>query len=267
MTHERPTGADARRLGHDRPPRRRAAVGAQRPGPPRRPRRAPALRLARPRHLAARAGGRRAPSTSPTARHRAPEAAEAVTEPRRAVDAGVERLVLLCAAAGQRRRSSPRQGFHAAAPSGTVLRCSWFAQNSPRARFAAGVAAASSCSRPTTRPRSRSSTSRTSPTWPSPRSPEDRHRGRTYELTGPRLLRHADAMAVIGAVLGRPVRLSRGEEPTAPAPRFIEALDGRNERLPRGRPRPGPARARLPRVRPPRGGGRHLGRAGPAGAA
>lgn len=75
----------------------------------------------------------------------------------------------------------------------------------------------------------------------------DGHAGRTYELTGPRLLTFADAAARIGAAIGRPVRYT-AVPPREYAPRltalglpdeaarfltqlFGDLLDGRNPRL------------------------------------
>jgi len=161
-----------------------------------------------------------------------PGAAAAVTElTALAVDAGVERLVLL-SRRGEAEAQLAEKGFHAAAPFGTVLRCSWFAQNFSEGEFAAGVAAGElvltagdAVAEPFVDVEDVADVAVAALT-------EDRHRGRTYELTGPRLLRHAEAMAEIGAALGRPVRAAAGGTAAGLlAPRVIEALDGRNEQI------------------------------------
>ena len=176
-----------------------------------------------------------------------PGAAAAVTElTALAVDAGVERLVLLSRRGKAEARLAER-GFHAAAPFGTVLRCSWFAQNFSEGEFAAGVASGElvlpvddAVAEPFVDVEDVADVAVAALTG-------ERHRGRTYELTGPRLLRHAEAMAEIGAALGRPVRLAEvtleeyaavaraqgaGEEVVALLThRFTEVLDGRNEQI------------------------------------
>jgi uncharacterized protein YbjT (DUF2867 family) len=76
---------------------------------------------------------------------------------------------------------------------------------------------------------------------------DDRHIGRLYELTGPRLLTFEDALGEIGAASGREVRLTRVSERAftdelagygVPAAvisllryLFAEVLDGRNARV------------------------------------
>ena len=178
---------------------------------------------------------------------------------RLAVDAGAERLVLLRGAATEARSAEER--FHAAAPFGTVLRRSRLAQDFSEGEFAAGVArgevvlqAGDAAAEPFVDADDVADVAVAALT-------EDRHRGRTYELTGPRLLHAADAIAEIAAVLGRPVRADRGEEaagllaPERPS-------TGERAGLPRRRPRARAPGARLRGVRPRREGGRHVGRAG-----
>jgi len=149
-----------------------------------------------------------------------PEAVEAVA--RRAVDAGAERLVPACRRGGAAADEAEAR-FHAAAPAGTVLRCSRLAQEFSEGRFVAGVARGEVAlgdggPEPFLDAEDVADVAVAALTEP-------RHRGRTYELTGPRLLRHADAVAAIAAVLGRPVRLSGEEERPAPGRELSYGVD------------------------------------------
>jgi uncharacterized protein YbjT (DUF2867 family) len=179
-----------------------------------------------------------------------PGAAAAVAElSALAADAGVERLVLL-SRRGEEEARLAEQGFHAAAPFGTVLRCAWFAQNFSEGAFAAGVASGElvlpvgdAVAEPFVDVEDVADVAVAALT-------EERHRGRTYELTGPRLLRHAEVVAEIGAALGRPVRMAEvtieeyaevaraqgaGEDVVRLlVRRFTEVLDGRNEQISHG---------------------------------
>ncbi|MFT2016414.1 NmrA family transcriptional regulator [Streptomyces sp. 796.1] len=133
-----------------------------------------------------------------------------------AVARGVQRLVLL-SGRGEDAALTCEKAFAAAAGSGsgadvdwTVLRCSWFSQNFSEGYLYEPVA---------------------SGTVALPAGPvgepfidaddiadvaaavltEDRHAGRVYELTGPRLLTFADAVAAIAAATGRRVDYVRME--------------------------------------------------------
>jgi uncharacterized protein YbjT (DUF2867 family) len=165
---------------------------------------------------------------------------------RRAASAGVRRVVLL-SGRGEPAAQRAEQAVRAAAEEGglvwTVLRCSWFVQNFSEGQFAgplrdgelalpvddvvepfvdaddiADVAVAALL--------------------------DDGHGGRVHELTGPRALTFAAAVAEIAAVLGRPVRfrsmpiaeftagLAAGGVPAEVVALmthlFTEVLDGRN---------------------------------------
>ena len=128
---------------------------------------------------------------------------------RLAVAAGAERLVLVCGR-GEAEARCAEERFHAAAPVGTVLRHSRLAQKFSEGRLAEGVArgelvleARDAAAEPFVDADDVADVAVAALT-------AARHRGRTYELTGPRLLHAGDAIAEIAAVLGRPVRLDRG---------------------------------------------------------
>jgi uncharacterized protein YbjT (DUF2867 family) len=168
---------------------------------------------------------------------------EAVEELARiALAAGVRRIVLL-SGRGEEECQNAEQRLQASGADWTIVRCSWFSQNFSESFFAdllvtgevmlpvedvpepfvdledvADIAAAALT--------------------------EEGHVGRLYELTGPRLLTFADALAEISAASGRPLRLVRVsldefragmEEAGVPEDivalleyLFGEVLDGRN---------------------------------------
>ena len=135
---------------------------------------------------------------------------------RLAVAAGAERLVLV-RGRGEDAARGAEERFHAAAPAGTVLRHSRLAQEFSEGRLAEGVARGEVVLEPRDAAAEAFVDADDVADVAVAALTEDRHRGRTYELTGPRLLHAADAIAEIAAVLGRPVRVT-AEEPGAAAP-------------------------------------------------
>jgi uncharacterized protein YbjT (DUF2867 family) len=168
---------------------------------------------------------------------------EAFTE--LAVGLGVRRLVLLSA----RGEEEARLGEEAVQASGvgwTIVRSSWLAQSFSEGFFreplrAGGLALpAGDVGEPFVDAADVAEVAAVALT-------EDGHAGRTYEVTGPRLLTFADAVAAIAGATGRPIRFERipaGEfeamlarQDTAPETvelltyLFTTVLDGRNAHL------------------------------------
>jgi uncharacterized protein YbjT (DUF2867 family) len=171
-----------------------------------------------------------------------PGAAEAVGGlARLAVDAGARRLVLL-SGRGEEKAWPAERAVREAGTAWTVLRASWFAQNFSEYFLLDGVRAGV--------------VALPAPDVPEPfidvediadvavaALTEDRHAGRTYELTGPRALTFAEATAEIGAATGRDVRyvpvsvdeyalaaaeIMPAEDARGMATLFAKVLDGRN---------------------------------------
>jgi uncharacterized protein YbjT (DUF2867 family) len=136
-----------------------------------------------------------------------------------AVEAGVQRIVLLSGRGEEEAQRSERL-VRAAAPQATVVRASFFMQNFSESVFLenvldgelalpvgdvgepfvdAGDVAAAMVAALT----------------------EDGHAGRIHEVTGPRMLSFAEAIAEIGAATGREVEFA-----TVPAADYREALEG-----------------------------------------
>ncbi len=132
----------------------------------------------------------------------APEAIGALAD--QALAAGCRRLVLL-SGRGEEEAQRAERVLAASGAAWTVLRCSWFMQNFSEGSFAEPVAAGELALPAGLR-----------------RAPfvdaddiadvavaalcEPGHEGRTYELTGPRALTHAEVVAEIARATGRPAR-------------------------------------------------------------
>jgi len=160
-----------------------------------------------------------------------------------AVEAGARRLVLL-SGRGEEETWPAEQAVREAGANWTILRASWFAQNFSEFFLLDGVRGGIVA-------------------LPAPDAPEpfvdvediadvavaaltdDRHAGRTYEVTGPRALTFTEATAEIGAAIGREIRyvpvtvdeyaraaeaVLPAEEARAIATLFAKVLDGRNSR-------------------------------------
>ncbi len=178
-----------------------------------------------------------------------PGAAETVARfAEAAVDAGVERLVLL-SGRGEEGAQRAEAAVRALAPRATVVRSSWFSQNFSESflldAVRAGVVAlpVDGVPEPFVDAGDVAEVAVAAMT-------EDGHEGRVYEVTGPRLLTFADAVGEIAAATGRPVRLAAisheehaaalgaaGVPPEAVAllgHLFAEVLDGRNASLTSG---------------------------------
>ena len=170
----------------------------------------------------------------------APEAVEALAAV--ALDAGVERLVLLSG----RGEEEARRSEAALARSGaawTVVRASWFAQNFSEAHFREPLLSgelmlpADGIGEPFVDADDIADVAVAALT-------EDGHVGEVYEVTGPRLLTFAEAVAEIGRAAGRELRYTPiglddfaaglaaagvpGEEVALLRYLFSEVLDGRN---------------------------------------
>ncbi|MGK5442609.1 SDR family oxidoreductase [Micromonospora sp. URMC 105] len=175
----------------------------------------------------------------------APGAVEAVGDlARLAVAHGVRRVVLL-SGRGEPEAAEAERAVAAGGVDPTVLRASWFAQNFSEGHLVepvrAGVLAlpVGDVPEPFVDADDIAEVAVAALTT-------DRHAGRTYELTGPRLLTFAEAVAEIAAA-GRPVRFVpvtsaayaaeltaagvAAEEVALLTYLFTEVLDGRNARL------------------------------------
>jgi uncharacterized protein YbjT (DUF2867 family) len=121
-----------------------------------------------------------------------------------AVASGVQRLVLL-SGRGEEEAQRAEQVVRDAGVAWTILRCSWFMQNFDESFMVDAVRAgelalsASDIKEPFIDVEDIADVAVAALT-------EDRHAGQLYELTGPRLLSFADAMAEIARASGRDVR-------------------------------------------------------------
>jgi uncharacterized protein YbjT (DUF2867 family) len=174
----------------------------------------------------------------------APGAADAIGElSALAVRTGVRRLVLL-SGRGEEEAQRAERALQTSGADWTVVRCSWFAENFSEGAFAESISAGElalpvdSVGEPFVDAEDIADVAVAALT-------EGGHTGELYELTGPRLLTFAEAVAEIAAASGREVRFTRiGFEAFAgdmtalgvPADEiallrflFTEVLDGRNE--------------------------------------
>jgi uncharacterized protein YbjT (DUF2867 family) len=173
-----------------------------------------------------------------------PGAAGKVAElARLAVERGVGRLVLL-SGRGEEEAQRAEDLVRVVAPSSTIVRCSWFAQNFSEGAFVesilGGVVAlpAGDVGEPFVDAEDIADVAVAALTEPG-------HEGRLYELTGPRMLTFAEAVREIADATGRDVRFERIsidelEAALTGAPDevvwllrylFTEVLDGRNAHL------------------------------------
>lgn len=175
-----------------------------------------------------------------------PGAAETVDAfARLAVQNGVTRLVLL-SGRGETEAQRAEEMLKASGADWTILRCAWFSQNFSEGFFTGSLAEGevalpiSNVGEPFVDADDIADAAFAVLTEPG-------HVGQLYELTGPRLLSFADAVAEIGKAAGRDirfVRISHDEFTTAVAAHelppefgwllnelFTQVLDGRNESL------------------------------------
>lgn len=167
---------------------------------------------------------------------------------RRAARKGVRRLVLL-SGRGEPEAEACEAALKSAGPEWTILRCAWFAQNFSENFFADGIAdgelalPVGDVKEPFVDVEDIADVAVAALI-------EDAHAGRTYDLTGPRLLSFADAVAEIASAAGRDIAfVSVPIEPYAAALRaqglddgrvalirylFTSVLDGRNAKLGEG---------------------------------
>jgi uncharacterized protein YbjT (DUF2867 family) len=163
----------------------------------------------------------------------------------RAVAAGTRRLVLL-SGRGEHEAERAEQALQASGAEWTIVRCSWFMQNFSEGYFAESLAAGElalpvgDVGEPFVDVEDIADVAVAALT-------EDGHAGRLYELTGPRLLTFAEAVAEVGRAAGRPLRYApipleafeaglRAEDVPPDLIGllrflFTEVLDGRNEQL------------------------------------
>lgn len=117
---------------------------------------------------------------------------------------GVERLVLL-SGRGEEEAEAAERAVKAVDPSATVVRASWFAQNFSESFMADAIRSGEvalpvgAVGEPFIDADDIADVAVVALT-------EDGHAGQIYEVTGPRLLRFADALSEIGTAIGRPVR-------------------------------------------------------------
>ena len=167
-----------------------------------------------------------------------PGAAETVEAfARLAAAAGVRRLVLL-SGRGEPEARRAEERMAAAGTEWTVVRCSWFAQNFSE-DFLSDVLRRTRCTCPRARCREPFVDAEDIADVAVAALTEDGHHGQVYELTGPRALHFADAVAEIAIASGRPLRhvpipladfVAAAPEELAELVGFLfgELLDGRN---------------------------------------
>jgi len=160
-------------------------------------------------------------------------------------ESGVGHLVLL-AGRGEEGAQRSEEALKRAGVDWTILRASWFSQNFSENFFLDGILAgelalpAGNVPEPFIDVEDIADAALAALT-------EDTHRGRVYELTGPRLLTFAEAVAEIASATGRPIRYAKVSQQSfldnlaqqgVPAELialldvlFAEVLDGRNARV------------------------------------
>jgi len=164
---------------------------------------------------------------------------------RQAVAAGVERIVLL-SGRGEPEAEAAEREVAAAGADWTIVRCSWFMQNFSESFFAEPLREGT-LALPVDGVREPFVDCDDVADVAVAALTEPGHAGRLHELTGPRLLSFADAVAEIAAASGRPMRFvpvtaeryadgmraaAVPEEVVALTTHlFAEVLDGRNESL------------------------------------
>jgi len=172
-----------------------------------------------------------------------PGAPEAIAELARIAVAGGTRRLVLLSGRGEEEAQRAEAAVQVSGADWTIVRCSWFSQNFSEDYLREPVLAGEV----------------TLPVGDVPEPfvdaddiadvavaalTDDRHIGRLYELTGPRLLTFADAVGEIGAATGRDIRFTRVSEQAYTAELagygvpadvvsllrylFGEVLDGRN---------------------------------------
>jgi uncharacterized protein YbjT (DUF2867 family) len=173
----------------------------------------------------------------------APEAIAALAD--EALSAGVRRLVLL-SGRGEEEAQRAERALQASGADWTIVRCSWFAQNFSEDYLLESVLAGEIALPVADMPEPFVDVDDIADVAVAALT-EDGHAGQLYELTGPRLLTFAEAVAEIGRATGRdlrfvPVAIDDYEAGLAahgvPADvagllryLFAEVLDGRNATL------------------------------------
>jgi uncharacterized protein YbjT (DUF2867 family) len=173
----------------------------------------------------------------------APEAIAALAG--EALSAGVKRLVLL-SGRGEEEAERAEQALQASGADWTIVRCSWFAQNFSEDYLLESVLAGEVALPVADIPEPFVDVDDIADVAVAALT-EDGHSGQLYELTGPRLLTFAEAVAEVGRATGRDLRFIpvaiddyEAELATHGVPGdvagllrylFTEVLDGRNATL------------------------------------
>ncbi len=176
----------------------------------------------------------------------APEAIEAFT--RQALDAGVRRLVLL-SGRGEHEAQRAEEVLQHSGADWTIVRCSWFMQNFSEGAFLESILSGEVALPVGEVPEPFVDTDDIAEVVVAALN-DDRHIGQLYELTGPRMLTFAQAIADIAHAAGRDIRFVRipmdvftagaAEQGIPPdvveflGYLFTEVLDGRNAYLGNG---------------------------------
>ena len=172
-----------------------------------------------------------------------PELIGALAE--RAMAAGTRRLVLL-SGRGEEEAERAEEALKASGADWTIVRCSWFMQNFSESYFAEPLAAGE-LALPVGDVREPFVDAEDIADVAVAALTEEGHAGRLYELTGPRALTFAEAVAEIGSATGRSLRYTqipieafeaglKAEDTPADLTAllrylFTEILDGRNQQL------------------------------------
>jgi uncharacterized protein YbjT (DUF2867 family) len=175
-----------------------------------------------------------------------PGAPEAVAEFSRIAIAGGTRRLVLISGRGEVEAQRAEAELQASGADWTIVRCSWFSQNFSEDYLRDSVLAGEVALPVGDVPEPFVDADDIADVAVAALT-DDRHIGRLYELTGPRLLTFADAVEEIGAATGREIRLTRVSERAFTAQLaghglpadvisllryvFAEVLDGRNARL------------------------------------
>ncbi len=135
----------------------------------------------------------------------APEAIAAFAD--QALNAGVRRLVLL-SGRGEEEAQRAEQMLQDSGADWTVVRCSWFAQNFSEGYMLESLLAGELALPVADVPEPFVDADDIADVAVAALT-QDGHSGQVYELTGPRLLTFAEALAEIGGATGRDLRLTR----------------------------------------------------------
>ena len=136
--------------------------------------------------------------------------------------AGVRRLVLLSGRGEDEAQQAEQRAARTSGADWTIVRCSWFNQNFSESFFLEPAARAGELALPAGDVREPFVDVDDIADVAVAALTEDGHAGELYELTGPRLLRFAEAVAEIAAAAGREIALRAGHAARSSRPGWRE---------------------------------------------